>query len=435
MLVCAPAAATAAPPSNDQPRGAAPFQPYTAENGTPQEQEAFAELAEAGGDRGVPSCLGPGSFSRTVWFRVPAAENFQEITVEASGRTLALVDLAAFVQPEGATAPVTRLPNACSGAGSPGAESSEEPTSAVSLNVPPRRDVLIQVGRRGGRGSPDDERALLSLSIVPTFYAAGPDGDLAIPSAPRAGDNRVSNFALPGASITEEDPAEPACPALGTVWKRFVPRKTGDRLLSVYGVPVSTFTVYAGTRPTMSNSLDCVNRADYGPLRMRVPMRAKRTYWIRLGTDRPADSAEARLRIQPAERALVVNGGPGGFDPTTGGPGGGFPAACERADAARARVGGRRIRGSVKRRNRSTVIVLPIGVRGSPVCDVELALRGPRGRIYAVGRAVWLKGRRVVRLHRTRTLVRGVYRLEVSGLSRIGDRVPVRTRVRGRLVK
>ena len=34
-----------------------------------------------------------------VWFRMPATEAPQQVTVEASGRTLSVVDLAAFVQP------------------------------------------------------------------------------------------------------------------------------------------------------------------------------------------------------------------------------------------------------------------------------------------------------------------------------------------------
>src|SRR3954464_9950722 len=104
LLVAALApAAAAAPPSNDPPTGAAPFEVYTAVNGIPTERQAIAELAEATPHPGGPPCLGPASFLRTVWYRIPATQTPRELTVEASGRTLGVVDLAAFVQPGAGT--------------------------------------------------------------------------------------------------------------------------------------------------------------------------------------------------------------------------------------------------------------------------------------------------------------------------------------------
>ena len=76
---------------------------------------------------------------------------------------------------------------------------------------------------------------------------------------------------------------------------------------------------------------------------------------------------------------------------------------------------------------------LRIVVRGARVCDAELRLYGPRGFLYAKGQAIQLKGRRRVELPRLRTFVRGRYRLEVTGMSRLGERVEVRTKVEGRL--
>src|ERR671911_1007172 len=99
LLLPAPGA-QAAPPANDLPSGAAPFAPYTAANGTPVEQQAIAELAEATPDPRLVRCLGDDSFERTVWFVVPAATVASELTVDASGRTLDPIDVAAFVQPE-----------------------------------------------------------------------------------------------------------------------------------------------------------------------------------------------------------------------------------------------------------------------------------------------------------------------------------------------
>src|SRR4051812_7168019 len=95
----APAQAQAAPPPNDAPSAPQGFTQVTAENGQPRGQQGIAELAEATPDRNVPRCLGPQSFARTVWFVVPPASTPQEIDVEASGRTLGVVDLAAYVQP------------------------------------------------------------------------------------------------------------------------------------------------------------------------------------------------------------------------------------------------------------------------------------------------------------------------------------------------
>src|SRR3954470_24720147 len=155
--------AQAAPPPNDSPTSPDSFQAFTAENGTPTQLTATAELAEATPDFGVPRCLGQSSFARTVWYVIPAAPAPHEINVEASGETLDVVDLAAFVQPQDAPAPTARQPNACDGAGAGGATAAEEPTSGISLRVPGGRAVLVQVGRRGPVGAPENERAIVSL--------------------------------------------------------------------------------------------------------------------------------------------------------------------------------------------------------------------------------------------------------------------------------
>src|SRR5215211_8477319 len=92
MLIAAPAGA--APPPNDAPAAAAPFTSFTAADGRPQDLQALAEPGEATPDVGVPRCLGPGSFERTVWFRIPAVPVTRVVRVEGFGRTLDLVDLA-----------------------------------------------------------------------------------------------------------------------------------------------------------------------------------------------------------------------------------------------------------------------------------------------------------------------------------------------------
>lgn len=434
LLVAAPAPrALAAPPANDSPAGALPFESYKAANGIPHDLEAIAELAEATPDAGVPRCLGRSSFARSAWFRVPAADTPQEMTVEAVGSTLAVVDLAAFVQPENAAAPVTREPNACGGTGAGGADAAEEPTSGVSLRVPAGRSVLIEVGRHGPRRSADAERVLLSLDARPVVPAStAPAGDVADAATPAASLQRATMIRLAGSTITGEDPAEPPCPSFGTVWRRVVPHRSGVELLSVTGRAVSTLAVFSGRRPTGANALDCVDRTGYGQLQMRLRLRRGRPLWIRIGSDHPPSGARAALRFTDGTGAVVVDGGPGGFDPTPGGPGGGLPAACMNSNLARARIAGARIAGSTAALNRLPRFSLAISVRGTPVCDVAVELVGPGGHVYAVAQAVRLRGPRVA-LRRTRHLTPGRYRLSVMAASDLGVRVPVRTNVQGRL--
>ena len=70
---------------------------------------------------------------------------------------------------------------------------------------------------------------------------------------------------------------------------------------------------------------------------------------------------------------------------------------------------------------------------GSSICDVELRLVGPRGKLMAKGRAVRLAGRRTVALPRLATFRKGRYRLKVTAVSQTGDRIAIRSRVGGRL--
>lgn len=433
--VAAPGA-SAAPPGNDARFTPEFFQPYTAENGSPSALQAVAELAEATPDGPVARCLGPSSFERTVWYRVPASGVPQELTVEAAGRTLTVVDLAAFVQPPGATAPVTDEPNACSGVGSGGSDASEEPTSGVTLRVPAGREVLFQVGHRGRAGAVENERVVVSLEarqLDPFSIPAGDFADRA--TTPRARSRGRTIVPLFGTTTTEEDPAQPPCPSLGSIWRRLEVggKRRGHRLISVRGASTSTLAVFSGRRPSGENVLDCVTRAAFGPLEMRVPTRPRRDLWIRLGSDRPRNGQTAKITVGDGADAVVVDGGPGGFDPTTGGPGGGLPSACGRSKLGRARIRGRRIAGSAASLNRRSTLSLRVNVRRGPVCDVKAELVNRRGHVYAVARTVWLKGRRTLRLRRVGQLRRGVYRLRVTAISELGDRERVRTRVSGRL--
>ncbi len=447
-IALAPSTALAVVPANDTPFAPAAFAPYLTANGTPREQEAVAELVEARPDRDVPRCFGRASFARTVWYRVPEVPVAQEITVEATGRTLDPIDLAAFVQPgllpppappapppptaRSAQAAGFSEPNVCAGIEDGGASSAEEPASAVALRVPANYPLLIQVGRRGRVSSPANERVLLSLDAAPIEGLVQPFGDRADSTTPTASGKRPTSVDLAQATTTGEDPAQPLCPSLGTVWRRLTPGFSGRRLISVSGAAATTLAVFEGSKPTRANALDCVNRERRGPLQMIVRTRKQRPLWIRVGSDRLA-AAPALLAVEPGARATVIDGGPGGFDPSAGGPGRGFPSACLSARIERARISGPRLTGAARQRNGFIRVPVRIAVRGAPVCDAQLRLYGPRGRIYAQGRAVRLRGRQVVRLPRLRTFRPGKYRLSVTGVSDLGRRVSVRTRVAGRL--
>jgi hypothetical protein len=431
----ATATANAAPPPNDAPSAPGTFEQYTAENGKPSDLQAIAEPAEATADPGVPQCLGPTSFLRTVWYVIPASDTPQDISVEAAGQTLDQVDLAAFVQPEGATGPLTVQPNACAGLGAGGANAAEEPTSGLSLRVPARRSVLVQVGRRGPIGSPDDERVVLSLDDRPAASPPSPlFGDIADAATPLAHTARETIVPVYGATITHEDPVQPPCPALGDVWRKVVPTKSEARLIRANGTDAATLTVFSGASPTADNALDCVNRAGRGAIEMVVQAKARKPLWIRVGTDQPGVGAAASVFVGSSAGTFVVDGGPGGSDPTPGGPGGGLPDDCSKADAGGASIAGAPFAGKVKQLNSRGALTIPITLNRGPVCDVAVALVGPRARVYARGRMLRLKGGRLrLRLNRVGRLAPGRYGLQVTALSRLGDHVRVRSSLRGKL--
>lgn len=437
------------PPPNDAPAGAGVFTPYAAPNGDPKQLQAGAQVREATRDRGVPRCLGSRSFARTVWYRIPEAPTARRLTIEAAGTTTNVVDLAAFVQPEvlpppppppppaPARAKAARStvnlsePNACDGVGAGGADAAADPTSAVTLFVPPNYPVLVQVGRRGRVRSARDEVALVTLEQRDLGLPLIPAGDFAGPHTPVLS-GRAGRVRLAGATISPEDPAQPPCPSLGTVWRRFVPTSTGRQLIGVSGASASTLTVFKGSRPTGGNVVDCVDRDDSGPMEMAVDVRRGRPVWVRVGVDSPF--GVARLTHTPAGDRTVIDGGPGGYDPTPFGAAGGLPGACDGADADAARVTGPRLTGRAAPLNRRRRVTIRLRVRRSAICDAQVRLLGPRGQVYAEAELVRLKqGRSKLRLPRLRTLVAGRYRLSVSGLSGFRGRASAKAHVRGRL--
>jgi hypothetical protein len=306
--------------------------------------------------------------------------------------------------------------------------------------VPGGRAVLIQVGRRGPVGSAQDERVLLSLDDrTITAPAFPPEGDYADPGTPAVKPGLTTSVPLFGATITQDDPAEPPCPSLGTIWRKVKPASPATKsplLITANGADLGTLAVFAGSTPTAGNALDCVNRSGRGALQMLIPAaRARKPLWVQLGTDQPVEESAASLRVAPGAGTLVVDGGPGGFDPTPGGPGGGLPNDCAKADAERAGIGGTPFRGNVKRLNKRASITLPLKLTRGPICDVEVELLGPRGRVYASMRALSIRtGRHFLRLKRRPTkLAHGAYTLRVTALSKTGDYVRVHSTLKARL--
>ena len=408
LLVAALApAAAAAPPPNDPPANAAPFEVYSAVDGVPTERTATAELAEATPDPGVMPCLGSTSFLRTVWYRIPATQTPRELTIEASGRTLGVVDLAAFVQ-AGPGQTVTTLPNVCAGAGVGGGDSAGDATSGMTLRVDAFRDVLIQVGRRGPVGTPDDERVQLSLSETALPVGDGPDGDRANGSAPTIPRGGVTTVPLGGATTSQEDPFVARCPAAASVWRRIRPPSTARWTFSADGADAGTLSVFTGAHPTPDSALGCVDRQGPGPLVLPVPAKKRKLLWVRIGTDRPVAGSVAQLRFRHAVAGDRLDGGAC------------LPSVVE--PSVRGTLIGPR---SVKRLRRSRTLFMRLQVRHGPLCGVRLTLIGPRRATYARGIAAIIRGTQTVAVQRVRKLRRGVYRLKVDALGVGAIRNPV----------
>ncbi|HEV3001094.1 MAG TPA: hypothetical protein VGW75_10190 [Solirubrobacteraceae bacterium] len=402
-----PATAAAAPPPNDAFSAPAQFEGYSTRNGFPIERQAVAELAEATPDA-VPRCLGDSSMARTVWFAVPAGPNARELTFEAVGRTTDPLDLAAFVQ-DPAPGPPTR-PNACAGAGAGGDDATEDRTTALRLRVPAFHPVLLQVGRRGLAGAPDDERAHVTVEDIPLPPLGAPAGDRATPTTPRIGRSGQSTVALGGATTTPEDPAVPSCPTVAGVWRRIVAPKPGAWTVTAVGDHASALTVFAGSAPRASALAGCVDRDGPGPLVLPFARRTRATLWVRVGTDRPGPESEALVTFRPRLASDVESGG-----------------GCLASERPRVSGGPARASRRVRDYRRTRAFELSLRAARGPVCNAAIELVGPRRVVYARGGAPALRGsaERVV-LRRIRPLRRGLYRLriEANGLGGVRRRVP-----------
>lgn len=282
LMLLLPGVALAAPPANDAPGGAVDFETYGASNlpqGTPaDERQALIDLSEATADPGVPRCLGAGSFARTVWLKVPASETAQRVAVEVSspsGGTSEIPDVALYVGGQHKRA------QSCDGAAVGDLATS---AAAVEAVVPRGKPLLVQVGRSGGQM---EQRVIASLRAAAIKHAPRtPRGDIAH-RAPRLRFATLRRVRLSGATLTAEDPAQPACPAPATVWRKTLVEAPGRYRTKVRGTAAGSVTTFVGRRPTAGNAVACENRRRPRSALVTV-VRVKRPslIWTRIGADR-----------------------------------------------------------------------------------------------------------------------------------------------------
>lgn len=363
-LVLAPTA-VAAPPPNDAPAGAIEFSAYGAgnlgEGQTATEREGVVDLTEASADPGVPRCLGAGSFERTVWFRVPAGTLARAVRVEASspsGGSSDVPDLALFVGGQ------TTEPQSCDG---PAVGPLASSGALAEAFVPPGQDVLVQVGRSADQA---ERRVIASLRVTDLPFGPAPLGD-AFTDAPRVGLTPAgAEVGLAGATLTAEDPAQPACPAPATVWRRTALRRRGIHRVRASGA-AATLTAFVGRAPTADNARACANRRSAAPLTVAVRTRRPTTLWTRVGTDTGAADAVARVAITRSRASLRI----------------------VRVVARRARV------------------VARIRARGQDVRRLRVAVR----RVTRAARRGTVRAGRTKRIRLRATLAPGRYRITASG--------------------
>lgn len=281
MLLLLPGVAVAAPPANDSPQGAIDFEKYSAGNlgggKTADEEQAVIDLSEATADKGVPRCLGAGSFARTVWLKVPAADAVRRVAVEASspsGGTSEVPDLALYVGGQ------SKVAQSCDG---PAVGTLLASAAAVEAVVPPGRPLLVQIGRSAGQ---------MEQRVVASLRADRLEG---APKAPRGDVGRRppllkvakrKRIALSGATLSAEDPAQPACPAPATVWRRTPITANGRYRVKVRGTDAGSVTLFSGRRPTAANALACENRRKpKSALTAVVKLKRGRLLWTRIGAD------------------------------------------------------------------------------------------------------------------------------------------------------
>lgn len=305
LALLASAGPAAAAPTSDTPGGAKEFSPVVVGNPpAPLELESVLELAGTGPDAGAPRCLGPTSFAHTSWAWVDAAPTTRLVRVSATpvsrtpttlnepGVATATPDLAFFVQPAGATRASARTaePQACDGREVLGDAARTDANPEVAAVLPAGRPALVQVG---WRASEPQAQIVATLDARPFTAQAPPAGDDPT-GAPFARVPGRTVVPLAGATLADGDPAQPACQAPATVWRRV--RLAPGRYTATVDGAAATLTAFRDP-VTGDSALACRDTGDGGPLTVALRGSTTRTAWLRIGTDLVAAGSATRLTI------------------------------------------------------------------------------------------------------------------------------------------
>jgi hypothetical protein len=310
LVLAAAGPAHGAAPNSDTPAGAKPFSAVTVGNPpAPVTQESVLELAGATADAGVPRCLGASSFEHTSWAWVAPAAAPRVVRVSATPLsptpttttsapiTTVTPDLALFVQPDGATPATAQVaePQLCDGREVLGDPARTEANPEVVAVLPAGRPALVQTGWRAGE---PQAQIVATLDARPvTEAAAAPAGDDP-QGAPDAAAPGSTSVALGGATLAQGDPAQPACQARATVWRRL--RVLAGRYTATADGAAGTLTAF-GDPVTGDSAIACAEAGDGRGVGVDFRATGARTVWLRVGTDSSAASAATRLVVRRAK--------------------------------------------------------------------------------------------------------------------------------------
>lgn len=306
LLATAPAGAA---PTSDVPTGAKDFSAVTAGNEpNPTTQESVLELAGTGADAGAPRCLGPTSFAHTSWAWVAPAPATRLVRVSATPVSqmpstttprpvsTSVPDLALFVQPAGATRQTATVaePQLCDGREVLGDAARTEANPEVVAVLPAGRPALVQVGWRAGE---TQDQIVATLDARPADPAVpAPPGDDAQVAPPMAVPGSIA-VPLAGATVATGDPAQPACQARSTVWRRL--RVPAGRYTATADGAAGTLTAFAD-RVTGDSAVVCAELGDGRGLSVAFRRTGTGTVWLRIGTDSTSATAATRLVVRRA---------------------------------------------------------------------------------------------------------------------------------------
>ena len=283
-----------------------------------------------------PSASGPTRWPARPGSSCPARPNSREVTIEAVGPhdrpdRPRRVRPGRRARPRRPPSPTSAPAAACSATTRP---RTRRPRCASA--IPAFHRVLVQVGRRGRRGSADDERALLTLEEIALAPLEAPPGDRASTATPRIGRRRrVDRLPRRRDDVARGSRPSRRAPRSAGVWRRVTP--AARRPPHVHRARRSAWASSAsspGRSPEASQLLGCVDRDGPGALVLPVRARTRAPLWVRLGTDRPSPESEALAHLPPraARRRRVRRR---------------LPAAGDRLDAGRAaarRASSRRVK-------------------------------------------------------------------------------------------